>query len=110
VPDVDRGALDRLAGRRVDDGELEDQRGSGVSVGDVAPELLVRDVVRTRGQLGCQHAGDGAGLDRRRAAAFGVFGLPGSRAEACRCEAGEPEDRAAAETLLVHAAERIAVA
>src|SRR6266550_706265 len=110
MPDVDRGALDRLAGRRVDDGELDDERGSGMSVGDVAPELLVRDVVRTRGQLGSQHAGDGAGLDRSRAAAFGAFGFPSSRAEACRCEAGEPEDRATAEALFVHAAEGIAVA
>jgi hypothetical protein len=108
VPDVDGGALDRLTGGRIDDGELEDQRRPGMAVGDVAPELLIRDVVRAFGQLGRQHARDGAGLDRGRAAPFGLLGFPCSRAEACCREAGEPEDRAAGETFLVHAAEGIA--
>ena len=77
-----------------------------MSVGDVASELLVRDVERALGQLGRQHARDGAGLDRGRSAALGVSGLPRSRAEARRRDSGEAENRAAGETLIVHAAER----
>jgi hypothetical protein len=109
VPDVDCGALDRLAGRSVDDHELQDQRRPRMSVGDVAPELLVRDVVRALGQFGRQHAGDGTGFDRGRPAALGLFGFPGSRTEAGRGDARKLENRAAAVPFFVHGSERIAV-
>ena len=63
VPDVDGRALDRLAGRRVQDAQPQRQERTGVAVPDVAPQLLAGDVVRPLGQLGRQHALDGACLD-----------------------------------------------
>jgi hypothetical protein len=61
VPDVDRGALDGPARRRVDDREPERQRRARMAVGDVPADALVRDVVRPFRLLRRQDARDGVG-------------------------------------------------
>ena len=66
VPDLDRRALDRLAARRVDDGEAKRERDPGLSLGDVASDGSVVDVVRPLGLLGCEDARDEPGGDRSR--------------------------------------------
>src|SRR5438045_9437116 len=75
-----------------------------MSIGDVASHLLTGDVERPLGHLRGQHARDAADLDRWRAAALGVAGLPGAGAEARGGNAGEAEGRPAAQPLLAHAA------
>src|SRR5207247_3390311 len=64
MPDVDHRALDRPARLRVDHGEPQRQRRPGPAVGDVAPKLLLRDVVRAFGLLGREDAGDGITRER----------------------------------------------
>jgi hypothetical protein len=64
-----KGALDRLAGRRIDDEEAKVERSAGFALGEVAPHLLARDVVRTLGQFRREYAGDRTGCDRAGAGA-----------------------------------------
>jgi hypothetical protein len=69
VPDVERGALDRLAGLRVDERDPQVQRDALAVLGDVAADLLEGDVVGPLLLLGRERAGgDGVvGLEQRRA-------------------------------------------
>src|SRR5205823_617506 len=105
VPDVDRGTLDRPAARGVDDAEPERQRRPRSTFGDVPAELLVRDVVRTLGLLGGQHARHGSGRHRGRASSVGGGGLPGAHADGASQKARETHERPAAGDELVHADE-----
>src|SRR5438105_5081922 len=102
VPDVDRRALDRPAGRGVDDAEPQRERGPRPVVGDVPAQLLVRDVVRTLGLLRGQHARHGPGGHRRGAGAVGGGDLPGAQAECTSEETEEARERSAAGDELVH--------
>ena len=82
VPDFDRRVPDRLAGRRVQDGQAEQQGRARLALGDIASQLLSGDVVRTFGQLRRQDARDEAGRDGAGAGAGGIGGF-----EAPRCTA-----------------------
>src|SRR6266540_633798 len=78
------------------------------ALGDVPPELLVRDVVGAFGLFRCEHTGDRAGGDRGRARSLGVVsGLPRADAERGSSKAAEPSQRAAsADPIHVHCRER----
>src|SRR5262249_43547556 len=101
VPDVDRGALDRLAPRDVDDRQLQRQRDAGPPLGDDAANLVAGEIVRSRRLLGSQHAGDGTRGDGDRARALrrrvlARAALPDAGAQGGRGKAAELDERAAA--------------
>jgi hypothetical protein len=103
VPDVDGGSLDRLAGRGVHDLELQRQRGARLSFGDVAPKLLVREVVGAFRQLWGEDTRDRARRNAGRPCSFlcirGALGEVDLRST-CRQgggqKASELDERAAA--------------
>ena len=100
VPDVDRRALDRLAGRCVDDGRCGAQLDAGPALADVAANLLAVDVVGAFGLLGGEDAADEAGGDSGRPGArtfcrVGEGGLEAGGAERGDDEAAEAGDRVA---------------
>ena len=99
VPDVDGGALDRLAGRRVDHRQGERERRAGAAFGDVASDTLVRQVVRALGHLRREHAAHRPGGDSGRPGP-GVVGAPTERGGEA---SGEGDERAAACHPIVHA-------
>jgi hypothetical protein len=96
VPDLDVGALDRLAGACVLDGEDELERQARPVLGDVAPGQAVVDPVRALGDLRAEDAGGGR-LRRARGTAEAGDAQRGARPET-------PEDAqglAAAESMIV---------
>src|SRR5256886_4848497 len=104
VPDVDRRTLDRLARRRVDDPEPEQQRDARPALGDVAPELLAGDVVRAFGLLGREDTGHRARGNRGRAGAVRLGDLPARHTQERTEPAAEPDQRASPRELrLEHA-------
>src|SRR5260221_8820622 len=104
MPDVDRGALDRLARRDVEDPQAEGEERAGVALSDVAPDLLAGDVVRPLRELGRQDALHDARLDSL-VAAFGrrreQCAAPGGGHE---CAAEPCEGAATCEPFGAHAA------
>jgi hypothetical protein len=96
VPDVERGALDRLAARDVDDTQPERERSSRPSLGDVAAYLVVVEVVGAFGLLRREDAAHEAGSDRSRAGARFLRQLPGADDACAREQAAELQERIAA--------------
>ena len=112
VPDLHRGALDRLAGRRVDHREPERERDAGLALGHVASEACAGHVVRPLGLLGREHAGHEARGDRSRSRPRGVgvrrieelSSTPGAATHRHRRETSELAERTAtAERVLLQA-------
>jgi hypothetical protein len=99
----DRRALDRLAGRGVDDESAQEQRRARSTFRDIAAQGFVRDVVRAFRLLGRQHAGHRTGGDGRRAGALGGFDLQCGRADRCRQKSAKTYERAASsESGIIH--------
>src|SRR5579864_2129450 len=102
MPDVDGGALQGCAGRGVDDGEAEPKWGARPALGEVAANVLTREVVRPFGHLGGEHAFDRPRGDSGGAGSltFGGDGLKAAGAEqGCEDAADLGQGAAAADAL-----------
>src|SRR5437870_3680723 len=103
MPDVDGRVLDRLARGRVDDVGAEREWRPGSTLRDVAPDELVRDVVRALRLFGRQDTADLTGRNRGWTGAVRGAGLQAGDAERTGGEAAEPDERAASrEPGLIH--------
>ena len=96
VPDVDCGAPDRLARRRVHDEGAQKESCPRPAFRDVPPHCLVWDVVRPLGLLRGQHARDGPRGDRRGAGTLRALALDPTDADRACDQPAKPQQRPAA--------------